>query len=332
MTNSQRPVLRSMRAGWRNVCASLIAGVLLLTGLADGRAVAQEDPSPRQCFQAFIDAVLDSSGAADAARQAALAKCFDFDAWAEEKQRLEGAKFSAEERRLLQSDWLTLLASDEFRDNFSRKGVRIIEQELGAQGAATVIIALGEATQDKREERIRMRMRLDAKARFWRWYWSDAVNAMPSSLPQPRTAADLLRSVTARLEEIAKLQVELVAERESLLRRQRELQARLEEERGQGPRGSPQSLARAAGRALLAGDWEGFAALHDPACTGEGARERFDALQSRLSGWEVKDTSVREAGGSAIASIEVSFRDRTARVIALRLRRAGDQWQIDEAP
>jgi hypothetical protein len=176
-------------------------------------------------------------------------------------------------------------------------------------------------------------MKANAAGDFWRWYWSEPVGAeaAESPLPAPRTNAEWLKAIAARLDEIASAEGELAAERAELLKQQRRLLARAEEEQGRGPQGTPTALVRAAGAALLSGRWEDFAALHSGKC-GEDSRKRFDKQRERVNGWAVTEVSVTEPGRRAIVNVEVSVPGRPARTLAMRVAKKDTRWFIDEAP
>lgn len=309
-------------AGYR-LSLALLVPVLLVAGAA---VMAQDKPSPTACFQKFIDAVLSDKGASDATRSAELEHCFDFEAWATEKQKRDAVTFSGEERDQLRADWQTLLASEEFRDNWKRKGVRIVSEQ--AEG---VEIALQEA--EGPEQRIRIRMKRNTAGDFWRWYWSEPIGAKAaeSPLPAPKTNAEWLKAIAARLDEIARAETDLAAERAELQRQQRRLLARAEEEQGRGPQGTPTALAQAAGAALMSGRWDDFAALHRGKC-GEDSRKRFIKQSERINGWTVNEVSVTEPGRRAIVNIEVAVPGRPARTLAMRVVKDGARWSIDETP
>lgn len=308
-----------------------MARLLLIALLA--APLAAQAPTPRACFEQFVAAVLNEKGIAEAERTRDLERCFDFEAWAAEREQEENRKFPADERARLKADWNTLLASAEFRDNWKKRKVTITDAPEPAQREATLQIKL--SAEGERGETFQVKLRLNPSGDFWRWYAIVPLDhkAGDNPAPAPRTTAQQLADVEARLAEVDSAARQLQAAREELLRQQRDLRARLEEERGQDKElGSPRSLAEVAGRCLLSNDWGGFLLAHAPARRGDGAKQRFAEQRVKLAAWVVKQVVVQEQGRRALVGVEIRFIGGQVREIVLEVSRQDGRWWIDEAP
>ncbi|MBK9975498.1 MAG: hypothetical protein IPP14_12070 [Planctomycetes bacterium] len=309
-----------------------MARMLLLLALVAAPLAAQA-PTPRACFEQFVAAVLNEAGAAEADRTRALQRCFDFEAWAAEREIDENRKFPAEERTRLKADWDTLLASAEFRDNWKKRKVTIIDAPAPAQSEATLQIKL--SAEGQRGETFQVKLRLNPAGDFWRWYAIVPLDrkAGDNPAPAPRTTAQQLADIEAKLAEVDSAARQLELAKEELLRQQRELRAKLEEERGADKElGSPRALAEVAGRCLLSNDWGGFLLAHAPAHRSDAAKQRFGQLRIKLAGWTVKQVVVEQEGKRALLGVELRFIGGEMRQIVLEAVRVDGRWWIDEAP
>lgn len=293
-------------------------------------ALAAQSPTPRQCFETFMDAVLNRQQLAPEARKEALERCFDFDAWAADKETTDNRKLSDAEKTDLRAEWSTLLASDEFARRWQAKTVTITSAPEPVGAEATLEISLGE----QRGQKFLVKLRRDATD-FWRWYAITPLDQIPGENPvnPPQTAAQKLAAIAERLAELDKLETGIAAERAALLKQRRDLQAQMEEERGgDATLGSPRALAEALARAMNKADWGAVVLAHAPGVRREAARARFDAACARVAVWTARQAYVREAGVSAMLVLEMRTADGRTRMIVLQAVRSGDRWWINEEP
>lgn len=294
--------------------------------------LAAETPSPRQCFETFIAAVLNTGGQDAEARSASLARCFDFDAWAAHRETADGTSLSPAERDDLKKQWSILLCSDEFAARWKQRAVTILDAPAAEGSEATLTISL--STGDRREEKFLVRMKLDAAAAFWRWYVIEPLDqkAGQNPAPAPRTVAQRLAAIEARLAELDQLESAAAKERESLQRQRRALEAELAEEHPAGSElGTPRAVAEALARALAQGDWGAFLLAHAPEVRRLGARQRFEAQAGRGLHWAALQVAMRTEA-EALLAIEMRDANGRARVIAVRAMRRDGRWWVAEAP
>jgi len=288
-------------------------------------------PTPRECFETFVAAVLNTANLAPEARAAELDRCFDFDAWAAEKEAADAAKLTPTEREELRAQWATLLASEEFSAKWKQNKITIVDAPNPENGSATLTISMGE----QRGGKFLVKLKHDAKADFWRWYAivPQDQKAGDNPVDAPRTPAQRLADIEARLAEIDAAEASLADERAALRKLQRELRAQAEEDRaGDNQLGTPRALADALARAMNRADWGAFVLAHAPAVRRDSARSRFDAQCAKVAVWSARQVAVVEPGLRAVLILEVRGADNRSRMVALQCVREGGRWWINEEP
>lgn len=173
-------------------------------------ALAAQSPTPRQCFETFMDAVLNKQNLGPEARKEAIERCFDFDAWAADKETTDNRNLTDAEKADLRAEWSTLLASDEFARRWQARTVSIINAPEPQGAEATLEISLGE----QRGAKFLVKLRRDATD-FWRWYVITPLDQKPGENPveAPQTTAQKLAAIAERLAALDKLETDVAAER-----------------------------------------------------------------------------------------------------------------------
>lgn len=301
-----------------------LSGILLL--LLAGSTLAQDaPPTPRQCFDDFVALVLNRGELGLADRLRKLEAAYDLEAWMQAKEAVDGKAYAPEERLRFKADWLTVLASDTFREAWQRQAVRVFEEPEPVGTEATLTIRLGEV----RGRDFLVKLRFDADQQRWRVYDIVAQGQVAPELAEPRTPQEKLRIVQQALDEIAQVQAELEQRRAALEQRQRELQAEIEEHRAGGELATPRELALALGNAITAKDWGAFALSHLPEHRTDVARARFEASAARIESWAVREIVVVREGESALLVIDAKVSGRL-RALTLRAVRQGGRWWVSE--
>ncbi|MBX3473258.1 MAG: hypothetical protein KF754_02670 [Planctomycetes bacterium] len=292
--------------------------------------LAAQAPSPRECFETFMRAVRNTDNMEPAARKLELQRCFDFDAWVEQREATDGKPLELGQRDELRREWALLLASDEFQTRWKTRTITVVEAPEPTGTEAVLTISL--AAEGKRGDRFLVKLRLQADSTFWRWYAIEPLDQKAGDNPLPAlTPEQRLALIAMRLAELDKAEAALAAEREALLRTRRLLLSREAEERGFGTAlGSPQALARELSSALTVGDWGAFVLAHAPGARAESGRARFDAQRERGLKWAAQQAWV-QPDGKALIVLQVSGQDRT-RVVTLRAVKRDGRWWVEESP
>lgn len=296
---------------------------------------AQDAMSPRESYEAFVDAVLDEDMDGDS-RTAAFERYFDFDAWVKRHEDEQGGASTEEERAGLLEEWLQVFRSEEFRERYERGNVTV-ERELmrdDDEGKAELLISL---ETDDRLERFRVQLNRSEDGTHWRWYAIPPYDGDADEDPAP---ADRLAEIEKQLAAIAEKQRDLDELAARLRGEAASIRAEIvEEDAGESPYATPASVVRTAWRAIENGNAESVLACHVEAKrpVKDGAVvERVAALRDRLMAWEVLDTIV-DVDDARRATVRVKLTlQRTGtpdeRTISVNVRRAGGEWKIDEAP
>lgn len=294
--------------------------------------LAADAPTPRQCFETFIAAVLNTEGLTPEARKAELERCFDFEAWAADKEATDARRLSDDDKGELRTQWSTLLASDEFGQRWRQRSVTITEAPEPEKNEASLTIRVGD---EARGNKFLVKLRRDAATNFWRWYAIVALDQKAGDNPAeaPRTIAQKLADIDARLAALERAEADLAAERAALVKLRRELRNQAEEERGgDAELGTPRALAEALARAMNAADWGAFVLTHSPQVRRDAARPRFDAQCAKVAVWTAKQATVLEDNQQAVLLIEVRGADNRPRMVMLRAIRDNGRWWINEEP
>lgn len=299
---------------------------------------AQE--TPEQSYQAFVDAVLDDE-LNDLERTSMFERYFDFEAWVNWQKDENDRQYSPDQKAQLREEWFKLFGSDEFRDTYRSSNVRVVKEVArdAEEGTAELQIAMDG---EDGEQRFRVLMNLSDEGTHWCWY---AIPRLAEEEPgrEEATPEQRLREINEQLEVINQRKAELDELREQLLEEARRLRsAAAEENAGESPYASPQSVVETAWRAVEGEDAEAFVACH---VYREATRDALESgviadklarLNERTMSWEVLDTTVDDANVRR-ARVRVKLKLQQTgradeRTITVSVRMVGEEWKIDEAP
>ena len=311
------------------------AAAIALLSLLFSTAVAQNDTeTPRQSFQAFVDAIL-REDLTQQERGEAFERYFDFEAWLSEREVADGRKYDETERESMKKDWFELFHSDEFRDSWRRRNVRVLEEPQAQGDKAELVISMTGA--GGAEEKFRVLMTKANDGTHWRWY---SIPQVAETLPEP-TLAERIAAIEQALKRIAKQRAQLEADEQALGRELEKLRAEQAEQHvGDSPYATPQSVVKAAWTAIEKGDLNALLDSHTTrrvaGADTEALKARLAKTRERLMAWQVLDTTIDETD-TARAVVRVQLKlQRTGevdqRTISVRVLKAGENWKIDEAP
>lgn len=303
--------------------------LLTATSIADGDA-----ETPRQSFQAFVDAIL-REDMTEAERDAAFERYFDFDAWVKDRETSEGASYTESEREQMKKDWLELFHSREFRDSWRKRKVRVLEEPQPESDKAELVIAMTGA--GGVDEKFRVLMTRSEDASHWRWY---SIPQVAEALPEP-SIDQRIAAIEQALKRIAEQRAQLEADEQALGRELEKLRAaQAEAKAGDSPLATPQSVVKTAWTAIEKGDLNALLDCHTTrrvaGADTEALKARLAKTRERLMAWQVLDSSI-DVHDPARAVVRVQLKlqrtgDTDQRTIAVRVLKTGESWKIDEAP
>lgn len=296
----------------------------------------EKTDTPRESFEAFVKAVLDTDLDADA-RKAQFERYFDFDTWLKGHAAEEGKVYTEKETADLKQQWFELFQSDEFRATYRSRNVRVLEEPDPdrARGHAELVIAM--QGKDGKDEKFRVLMTLSKDGTHWRWYSIPRIEETAA----PLTSREKVKKIEAALKTIADKRAELDAQEKALRGELAKLRSDLaEKDAGASPFASPKSVVESAWKAIEKGDADALLDCHTTRRVSESKLSDVEAkikrLRERLMNWKVLDSTIDEHDASR-ASVRVKLSlQRTGesdeRTITIRVVRSGDDWKIDEAP
>lgn len=308
--------------------------ITLLTLLSFGVTAEGDAETPRQSFQAFVDAIL-REDMPEAERDAAFERYFDFDAWVKDREVSEGASYTDAERAAMKEDWRELFHSREFRDSWRKRNVRVLEEPAPQGDKAELVIAMTGA--GGADEKFRVLMTRAADATHWRWY---SIPQVAEALPEP-TIAERIAAIEQALKRIAEQRAQLEAEAQALARELERLRAeQAEADAGDSPYATPQSVVKAAWTAIEKGDLNALLDCHTTrrvaGADTEALKARLAKTRERLMAWQVLDSTIDEKDPArAVVRVQLKLQrtgDTDQRTISVRVLKAGENWKIDEAP
>lgn len=300
-------------------------GVLLLC-LCGAALPAAETPA--ESFLSFMKAVLETEKP-EAERRAGIERYFDFDAMVADREAAEGVAWDETRREEVRAEWMRLFLSGEFQ----RGGDVQIVREPEPQGdKAELYVAIAEPGARRRPTFL---VKLNRAEGYWRWY---SIRPTRDEPPTPRTTEEQLAAVLAELEELRAAQAQIEARLAALEAERQRLSAELAEKQADdAPYSSPMTTARTVGRAIQAADVDALLRAH--VSSGQDAdHEKLEARLRResekIASWEPLDVSL-STDVTAMVRVRVQLWSDTGvktRVLTLSMRKAGEEWLVDQEP
>lgn len=301
--------------------------------------------SPRKSFEAFIEAVLNEPELSKEERTARFNSYFDFENWLTEKEKTEGKTYSDEDKVSLKADWHTLFFSDEFRQIYKKRDIRVIEEPEPDWKAerAELVIAMKNTVSEK-DEKFRVQMTLNVEKLHWSWYAIPRVESdQPSDTGQKPTAegAERIRQVEAELEAVKNTKKALAAKQSKL---EKELRRLKSEQVGnsdkEGIYSTPHKTVSAIWRAIRAEDTASFLRghleRHRKNVDENKVSARLKKDSSRITVWDILDTTVNANDENrAIVRVKISFKSDgniRKKTLSLNLVKISGEWLLNEEP
>jgi hypothetical protein len=319
---------------------------LLIALLLVPAALAAEGETPVQSFRAFKQAIVDDTLSADERRKA-VERYFDFDTWMTPREQTEQRLYTPQERDELRQEWMQLLQSDEFRNSYRTRDVRIEPSPPPPEGALVAVVKISMSAAAGRDH---FEVRMTRHGDYWRWHSIPQVESPaadpetepePDPEPQPAdTPEDRLKQIEAELERIRRHEEQLAERTRELEIERARLQARLAEAAADdAPYSSPLTTAATLGRAVMSADVNAVLRAHTRArreVDRDKLQARLDTQADHLALWEPKDVTLRAGSADrALVRVRVTVWEAggaETRIITIAMRLSGDEWLVDEAP
>jgi hypothetical protein len=314
----------------------IVTALSLMLLLVCGVLADDTQQTPRESYEAFVKAVLDNDMKAEA-RQATFARYFDFDTWVKNRAAREGKVYTKDEQTELREQWFELFASDEFRDTYRNRDVKILEEPEPDRDKGRAELVISIQTTEGETKKFRVLMTLSQDGSHWRWYSIPRIQQPAAKLTREQKIARIEQG----LKLIADKRNQLDAQEKALRIELKRLRAELAEKAaGNSPFATPRSVVETAWKAIEKGSADRLLDCHTTQRVRESklddVNSRLGKLRKRLMSWEIVDSTIDENDpGRATVRVKLKLQrtgDSDGRTISVPVVRDGDDWKIDEAP